>query len=47
MRCSECNYYWIDEGEEYPSCHCEDDIIAPCEKEDREREEEPEFDERD
>ena len=47
MRCTECNYYWQDEGEEYPCCHCEDDMIAPCEEEDNEREEEPELDERD
>lgn len=47
MKCTECNYYWQDEGEEYSRCHCEDDAVAPCEEEDWESEEEPELDERD
>jgi hypothetical protein len=47
MKCAECNYYWADEGEEYARCHCKDDMIAPCEEEDWEMEEEPELDEKD
>lgn len=29
MKCSECNFYWKDENDEFPCCHCEGD--APCE----------------
>lgn len=47
MKCAECNYYWADEGEEYPRCHCEDDMVAPCEEDEYEREKEPDLDERD
>lgn len=38
MKCSECNYCWQDENDEYPRCHFEG-WTAPCECED-EREEE-------
>lgn len=39
MKCTECPWYWQDEGEEYPSCkYYYDDGYAPCEIEDRERE---------
>jgi hypothetical protein len=36
-RCSDsnCGYYWQDEGEDYPRCHCPDDgFPAPCEYDD-------------
>lgn len=30
-----CGYYWQDEDEDYPRCHCPDDgFPAPCEYED-------------
>lgn len=48
MKCINCNWYWIDEGEKYYRCHCtEPNGDAPCEEEEREREEEPELDEED
>ena len=32
MKCIDCNYYWVDEGEKYPRCHCtESEGNAPCE----------------
>ena len=32
MKCLNCNYYWVDEGEEYPRCHCDEpEGNAPCE----------------
>lgn len=34
MKCAECNLWWIDEGEEYPSCHADPNWPAPCEYED-------------
>jgi hypothetical protein len=41
MKCIECNYYWIDEGNDYYTCHCtEPEGEAPCEWEDDEIEEE-------
>ena len=28
-----CGYHYADEGEDYPSCHCPDDLHpAPCEE---------------
>lgn len=49
MKCIDCNYYWVDEGEKYPRCHCtESDGNAPCEQEEDEETEdidEEEFDE--
>lgn len=30
MRCVECNLWWVDEGEEYPSCHADPNWPAPC-----------------
>lgn len=47
MKCAECNYYWTDEDEEYPSCHCEETAFAPCEEDENEMEKEPDLDERD
>lgn len=48
MKCIDCSWYWIDEGEKYYRCHCtEPDGNAPCEEEEREMEEEPELDEDD
>ena len=32
MKCIDCNYYWVDEDEKYPRCHCtESEGNAPCE----------------
>ena len=32
MKCIDCNYYWVDEGEKYPRCHCTESAgNAPCE----------------
>lgn len=32
---SNCGYYWQEEGEDYPCCHCPDDgFPAPCEEDD-------------
>ena len=32
---SNCGYYWQDEDEEYPRCHCPyDGFPAPCEEDD-------------
>lgn len=48
MKCAECLYWWKDEDEEHPSCHCNEVAgDAPCEVEDWEAEEEPELDEDD
>ena len=32
-RCADfnCGYYWRDEDEEYPRCHCDNPWLAPCE----------------
>lgn len=41
MKCINCNWYWIDEGNDYYTCHCTDpEGEAPCEWEDDEIEEE-------
>lgn len=55
MKCKDCAYHWVDEGEQYGTCHfvrvCADDY-SPCEQEDidlqreldrREEEEEREY----
>ena len=34
MKCFECNLWWTDEGNEYPSCHADPNWKAPCEYED-------------
>lgn len=32
---SNCGYYWQDEDEDYPTCHCPDDgFPAHCEEDD-------------
>lgn len=36
MRCAECNLWWVDEGEEYPSCHADPNWPAPCEYDEEE-----------
>ena len=57
MKCTECNYFWTDEGERYGRCHWTDwngaDSlhgtpwdIAPCEEEEYEEPEYDEFEER-
>jgi hypothetical protein len=34
-----CGYYWQDEDEDYPCCHCPDDgFPAPCEYDDEDEE---------
>ena len=34
MRCEDCSYYWIEDGEKYPSCKYEGpNDWAPCEEE--------------
>ena len=34
MKCTECGYYWQEEGERYPGCHyVGPDAWAPCEQE--------------
>lgn len=40
MRCAECNLYWAEEGENFPSCKADPNWPAPCEY-DEEEEEEP------
>ena len=40
MRCAECNLYWADEGEKFPSCKADPHWPAPCEYEDEPNEEE-------
>ena len=39
MKCSECNFYWQEEGEKFPSCKADPNFPAPCEEEDYEDEE--------
>lgn len=34
MKCSECNYYWQEEEDGYPRCHCDPNFPAPCEEPD-------------
>ena len=36
MKCFECNLWWTDAGEDYPSCHADPNWKAPCEYEDEE-----------
>ena len=31
MECKNCCMWWIDVGEEYPSCHADSTWPAPCE----------------
>lgn len=33
MKCSECNFYWQEEGEPFPTCKANPDWPAPCEEE--------------
>ena len=40
MKCAECNLWWVDEGNEDPSCHADPNWKAPCEYEDEDYEEE-------
>lgn len=50
MKCINCHWYWIDEGEKYYTCHCtEAEGDAPCEGDDwdEEEEEDEELDEED
>lgn len=41
MKCSDCAYYWQDDNEEYPRCHCGGTWLdnPPCEEEDNYSEE--------
>lgn len=35
MKCKDCNYWWQDGDEDFPQCHCPEDIpVAPCEYDD-------------
>lgn len=36
MKCAECNLWWVNEGEEYSSCHADPNWKAPCEYDDEE-----------
>lgn len=37
MKCTDCPYYWQEEWEDFPGCHCgEPDGYAPCEYEEPE-----------
>ena len=38
MKCAECNLYWKDEWEDFPSCKADPRWPAPCESEDEEEE---------
>lgn len=40
MKCVECNLYWADEGEKFPSCKADPNWLAPCEYGDEGYEEE-------
>ncbi len=32
MKCKDCFYWWQDEDDDFPQCHCPEDIpVAPCE----------------
>lgn len=40
-RCSDCGYYWQEEGERFPCCHFEGpNGWAPCEQEEYDEEDE-------
>lgn len=40
MKCVDCNLWWKDEGEKFPSCHADPNWPAPCEYEDGDYDEE-------
>lgn len=43
-----CGYYYKGEGDDYPTCHCPDDLHpAPCEDDEEEEEEDDPFHEHD
>lgn len=44
MKCAECNLYWANEWEKFPSCKADPNWPAPCECE-NDYEEEEEYDE--
>lgn len=47
MKCVDCNLWWQDEWEDFPSCHADPNWPAPCEYDDEgddnEEEEYPEL----
>lgn len=47
MKCVDCSYYWRDENEEYPRCHCGESWLdnPPCEEEDYYEDEDEGWDE--
>lgn len=48
LKCENCNLYWADEWEEFPSCKADPNWPAPCEyEEDVEEEDEDPFNEND
>ena len=34
MKCKDCVLSWVDEGEDFPTCHADPNWPAPCEYED-------------
>ena len=40
MKCKDCNLYWVDEGEDFPSCKADPNWPAPCEYEEEDYDEE-------
>ena len=40
MKCSECVLSWVDEGNDFPSCHADPNWPAPCEYDDYDAEDE-------
>jgi hypothetical protein len=44
MKCADCPYYWIEEGDDLSHCHYRwNDGYAPCEVEDSYEEDEEDF----
>ena len=44
MKCAECNLYWADKWEKFPSCKADPNWPAPCEYEEEYEEEEGYYD---
>ena len=43
MKCSECNFYWKDKYESFPSCKADPNWPAPCEYENEDDDYEEEY----
>lgn len=39
MKCKECNLYWAEKWEKFPSCKADPNWPAPCEYDDKREEE--------